>query len=52
MSPAFFDIVVDEDYADDAARMLGGLPLPSRVSVQPPSTVAPPPHRATPSPAT
>ena len=30
MRPEFFDIAVDEDYADDAARLLGGFPLPSR----------------------
>ncbi len=39
MRPAYFDIVVDDMYADDAARMLLGFPLPSRVKVQPPSTV-------------
>jgi hypothetical protein len=53
MQPSFFDIVVDEDYADDAARMLAGFPLPSRVSVQPPSTVASaPPRAASPTPVT
>jgi hypothetical protein len=39
MQPAYFDIAVDELYADDAARMLLGFPLPSRVKVEPPSTV-------------
>jgi hypothetical protein len=39
MQPAYFDIAVDESYADDAARMLLGFPLPSRVEVEPPSTV-------------
>ena len=50
MQPAYFDIAVDELYADDAARMLLGFPLPSRVKVEPPSTVkaAVPPPRPTP----
>jgi hypothetical protein len=39
MQPEYFDIAVDELYADDAARMLLGFPLPSRVEVEPPSTV-------------
>jgi hypothetical protein len=39
MQPEYFDIAVDELYADDAARMLLGFPLPSRVKVEPPSTV-------------
>jgi hypothetical protein len=39
MQPKYFDIAVDELYADDAARMLLGFPLPSRVQVEPPSTV-------------
>jgi hypothetical protein len=37
MQPAYFDIAVDERYADDAARMLLGFALPSRV--EPPSTL-------------
>jgi hypothetical protein len=52
MQPEYFDIAVDELYADDAARMLLGFPLPSRVEVEPPSTVEsavrpPRPTRAT-----
>jgi hypothetical protein len=39
MQPEYFDIAVDDMYADDAARMLLGLPLPSRVKVEPPSTI-------------
>jgi hypothetical protein len=39
IQPQYFDIAVDELYADDAARMLLGFPLPSRVEVEPPSTV-------------
>jgi hypothetical protein len=39
MVPQYYDIVVDELYADDAARMLMGLKLPTRVRVEPPSTV-------------
>jgi hypothetical protein len=39
MQPEYFDVAVDESYADDAARMLLGFPLPSRVRVAPPSTV-------------
>jgi hypothetical protein len=39
MVPQYYDIVVDELYADDAARMLEGLKLPTRVRVEPPSTV-------------
>ncbi len=39
MQPAYFDVAVDELYADDAARMLLGFPLPSRVKVELPSTV-------------
>lgn len=38
MRPEYFDIAVDEDYADDAERLLVGFPLPSRVGVTPPST--------------
>jgi hypothetical protein len=37
--PQYYDIVVDELYADDAARMLMGVKLPTRVRVEPPSTV-------------
>jgi hypothetical protein len=50
MQPEYFDIAVDELYADDAARMLLGFPLPSRVKVEPPSTVrsASPSPRPTP----
>jgi hypothetical protein len=36
MRPEYFDIAVDESYADDAARMLLGFRLPSRVKVEPP----------------
>jgi hypothetical protein len=32
MQPAYFDITVDDMYADDAARMLQGLPLQDRVA--------------------
>jgi hypothetical protein len=39
MQPAYFDIAVDELYADDAARMLLGFPLPSRVKAPAPPTV-------------
>jgi hypothetical protein len=39
MQPAYFDIAVDELYADDAARMLRGFPLPSLVKVEPPATL-------------
>jgi hypothetical protein len=39
MVPQHYDIVVDELYAGDAARMLLGLNLPTRVRVEPPSTV-------------
>ncbi len=39
MRPEYFDISVDELYADDAARMLLGFPLPSRVKVEPSSAV-------------
>jgi hypothetical protein len=46
--PEYFDIAVEEDYADDAARLLLGFPLPSRVRVAAPSTVKP----ASPTPAT
>jgi hypothetical protein len=46
MQPEYFDIAVDESCADDAARMLLGFPLPSRVQVEPPSTV----NSASPSP--
>lgn len=55
MRPEYFDIVVDEEYADEAARMLSGYPLPSRVKVEPPSTVrtgARPPSPTSPTPAT
>ena len=38
MRPAYFDIVVGDTYADDAARMLVGFPLPSRVKLEPPPT--------------
>ena len=38
MVPRYYDIVVDDLYADDAARMLEGLKLPTRVRVEPPST--------------
>jgi hypothetical protein len=50
MRPMYFDIAVDEQYAADAARMLGGFPLPSRVSPspQPQPTPAAPPRAATP----
>ena len=37
MQPEYFDIAADESYADDAARMLLGFPLPSRVKVEPPT---------------
>jgi hypothetical protein len=37
--PQYYDIVVDQLYADDAARMLLGLKLPTRVRVEPPSAV-------------
>jgi hypothetical protein len=52
MQPAYFDIAVDESYADDAARMLLGFPLPSRVKVEPPSTVEPAVRPPRPTPAT
>jgi hypothetical protein len=39
MVAQFYDIVVDDLYAEDAARMLQGLKLPSRVRVDPPSAV-------------
>jgi hypothetical protein len=50
MQPEYFDIAVDELYADDAARMLLGFSLPSRVPLEPPSTVksASPTPRPTP----
>jgi hypothetical protein len=50
MQPEYFDIAVDELYADDAARMLLGFPLPSRVPLEPPPTVksASPTPRPTP----
>jgi hypothetical protein len=43
---------VDESYADDAARMLLGFPLPSRVEVEPPSTVGSAVRPPRPTPAT
>jgi hypothetical protein len=52
MQPAYFDIAVDESYADDAARMLLGFPLPSRVKVEPPSTVESAARPPRPTPAT
>jgi hypothetical protein len=52
MQPEYFDIVVEEGYADDAARMLLGHPLPSQVTVQPPSTVRTAPRPSRPTPAT
>jgi len=49
MRPEFFDIAVDEDYADDAAPLLGGFPLPSRVGATPTSTAkSTPPTPASP----
>ena len=52
MRPAYFDIAVDELYADDATRMLLGFPLPSRVKVEPPSTVESAARPPRPTPAT
>jgi hypothetical protein len=52
MQPAYFDIAVDALYADDAARMLLGLPLSSRVTVQAPSTAESPVRSPRPTPAT
>lgn len=52
MQPAYFDITVDELHAEDAARMLLGFPLPSRVKVEPPSTVKSAVRPARPTPAT
>lgn len=37
MRPEHFDVVVEEGYAEDAARMLDGYPLASRVGVPSPS---------------
>ncbi|HEV7807205.1 MAG TPA: hypothetical protein VGO80_15390 [Solirubrobacteraceae bacterium] len=42
----------DEAYADDAARMLVGYPLPSRMRVQAPSTVRSGARARRPTPAT
>jgi hypothetical protein len=39
MQPAYFDIAVDDMYANDAARMLRGFPLPSLAKVEPPPTL-------------
>lgn len=39
VQPEYFDVAVDELYADDAARLLLGFPLPSRVTVEPRSTL-------------
>jgi hypothetical protein len=52
MRPEYFDIAVDELYADDAARMLLGLPLASRVQVESPSTVKSAASAPRPTPAT
>lgn len=44
MTAERYDVLVDDDYADDARRMLGGLRLPSRIDDDGgPAPVASPP---------
>ena len=52
MQPAYFDIAVDDMYADDAARMLRGFPLPSLVKAEPPPTLGSAGRPPRPTPAT